>query len=247
MLENKLKLNTDKTEALLKSKPTSCLLDAIPTSLLLKCIDDLLPTLTNIISFSSSSGTFSLTFRSAAVKPLLKKASLDANKLKTFRPVSDLSFVSKITEKIVLQQLLVYRTKHNLFCPSRSAGRPHRGTKTALFKIANDILLARDSGIVSLLTLLYLSAVLDTLDHCILLNRPQNIYWHPCYVLSWFSSYLTKRTQSVIVDDNVSQVSSISHGVPQGSVLGPILFILYRKPLSDLIQCHSIESQSLCG
>ena len=62
--------------------------------------------------------------------------------------------------------------------------------------------------------------------------------------LSWFSSYLTHRTQSVIVNDHILQVSSLSYGVSQGSVLGPILFILYTKPLSDLIQCHSIESQS---
>ena len=62
--------------------------------------------------------------------------------------------------------------------------------------------------------------------------------------LSWFPSYLTNRTQSVIIDDHVLQVSSLSYGVPQGSVLGPNLFILYTKPLSDLIQCHSIESQS---
>ena len=61
---------------------------------------------------------------------------------------------------------------------------------------------------------------------------------------SWFSTYLTNRTQSVIVNDHISQVSRLSYGVPQGSVLGPILFILYTKPLSDLIQCHSIESQS---
>ena len=59
-----------------------------------------------------------------------------------------------------------------------------------------------------------------------------------------FSSYLTNRTQSVIVDDHISQVSSLSYGVPQGFVLGPILFVVYTKPLSDLIQCHSTESQS---
>ena len=62
--------------------------------------------------------------------------------------------------------------------------------------------------------------------------------------LSLFSSYLTNRTQSVIVDDPVSQVSSLTYGVPQASVLGPNLFILNTKPLFDLIQCHSIESQS---
>ncbi|WP_374210557.1 reverse transcriptase domain-containing protein, partial [Thiolapillus sp.] len=89
-----------------------------------------------------------------------------------------------------------------------------------------------------------LSAAFDTIDHCILLDRLQHMYGISGTALSWFSSYLTNRTQSVIVNDHISQVSSLSYGVPQGSVLGPILFILYTKPLSDLIQCHSIESQS---
>ena len=108
-----------------------------------------------------------------------------------------------------------------------------------LLKITNDVLLALDSGSVSLLTLLDLSAAFDAVDHCILLDRLQHMSG-----ISWFSSYLTDRTQSIIVDDHVPQVSSLSYGVPQGSVSGPILFILYTKPLSDLIQCHSIESQS---
>ena len=89
-----------------------------------------------------------------------------------------------------------------------------------------------------------LSAAFDTIDHCILLDRLQHMYGISGTALSCFSSYLTNRAQSVIVDDHVSQVSSFSYGVPQGSVLGPVLFILDTRPLSDLIQCHSIESQS---
>ena len=104
------------------------------------------------------------TFRSAVVKPLLKKASLDPNNWKNFRPVSNLSFMSKITEKVVLQQQLAYLTEHKLICPSQSAYRSHLNTETALLKITNDILLALDSGNVSLLTLLGLSAVFDTID-----------------------------------------------------------------------------------
>ena len=78
----------------------------------------------------------------------------------------------------------------------------------------------------------------------IILNRVQHMYGISGTALSWFSSYLTNRTQSVIVDDHISQVSSLSYGVPRSFVLGLILFILYTKPLSDLIKCHSIESQS---
>ena len=160
---------------ILKPKPTSCSLDPLPTSLL-EFIDDLLPSLRNIINFSLSSGTFPSTFRSAVVKPLPTKASLDPNHLKNFRPVSNLSFMSKITEKVVLLQLLAYLIEHKLICPSQSAYHPHNSSEAALLKITNDILLALDSGNVSLLTLLDLSAAFDTIDHCILLDRLQHMY-----------------------------------------------------------------------
>ena len=84
--------------------------------------------------------------------------------------------MSKVTEKVVLQHLLAYLTEHKLICPSQSACRPHHSTETALLKITNDILLALDSGNVSLLTLLDLSAAFDTVDHCILLDRLQHMY-----------------------------------------------------------------------
>ena len=178
---------------IVKSKPTSCSLDHLPTSLL-KFLDDLLLTLTNIINSSLLSGTFPSTFTTAVVKPLLKKASLDSNNLKNFHPVSNLSSVSKITQKIVLQQLLAYLMEHNLICLSQSAYRPHHSTETALLKVTNDILLGLGSGNVSLLTLLDLSAAFDTTDHCILLNRFQHMYGISGTALSWLSSYLTNRT-----------------------------------------------------
>ena len=138
--------------------------------------------------------------------------------------------MSKVTEK-VLQQLLACLTEHNLICPSQSTHHPHRSTETALLRITNDILFALDSGNVSLLTFLDLSAAFSTVDHYILLNRLQHMYGISGTALSWFSSYLTNTTQSVTVDDHISHVSRLSYGVPQGSVLGPILFILYTKPL----------------
>ena len=113
--------------------------------------------------------------------------------------------MSKCTEKVVLQQLLAYLPEHKLICPSQSAYRPHYSTETALLKITNDILLALDSGYVSLLTLLDLSAAFDRIDHCILLNRLQHMCDIFCTALPWFSSYLTNRKQPVIVDEYVLQ------------------------------------------
>ena len=156
---------------MLKSKPTSCTLDPLPTPLLLEFLDELLPTLTCIVNASLQSGSFPLVFKTAVVKPLLKKASLDPNTLKSYRPVSNLSFLSKVIERVVLQQLLMYLNEHHLISPSQSAYRSHHSTETALLKVTNDILLSLDSGHASFLILLDLSAAFDTIDHRILTNR----------------------------------------------------------------------------
>ena len=96
--------------------------------------------------------------------------------MKSFQPVSHLSFMSKIAEKFVLQQLLAYLTEHNLICPSRSAHRFHHSIETAVLTVTNDVLRALDSSNVSLLTLLDLSAAFDTIGHCMLLSRLQHMY-----------------------------------------------------------------------
>ena len=108
----------------------------------------------------------------------------------------------------------------------------------------NDILRALDDGNISVLTLLDFSAAFDTIDHKILLDRLENLYGISGTALSWFKSYLTGRTQMVTIDNNSSKPSILCFGVPQGSVLGPVLFILYTKPLSNLNEHHSISSQS---
>ena len=91
----------------------------------------------------------------------------------------------------------------------------------------------------SVLALLYLSAAFDTLDHAILLRRLESTFGISGVALSWFESYLSDRTQSVVVDGLMSTPIPLVFGVPQGSVLGPVLFILYSQPLSDVIACHS--------
>ena len=97
-----------------------------------------------------------------------------------------------------------------------------------------EILRALDHGNISVLTLLDLSAAFDTTDHNILLDRLEDLYGISGTALSWFKSYLTGRTQMVTIDNNYSKPSILCFGVLQGSVLGPVLFILHTKPLLNL-------------
>jgi len=236
--------DSDLKTLILKSKPTTCPLDPIPTPLLLEYIDVLLPTLTRIVNDSLATGIFPSLFKNAVVKPLLKKPSLDPNVLKNYRPVSNLSFLSKVMEKVVLKQLLSYLNSHDLISHTQSAYRPVHSTETALIKVTNDILDGLDGGDESVLTLLDLSAAFDTIDHTTLLKRLSTLYGISGPALAWFESYLCGRTQAVLVAGQMSPLVPLSFGVPQGSVLGPILFIMYTKPLSSLIQTHSVSNQS---
>jgi hypothetical protein len=234
----------DVRKIIVKSKPTTCSLDPIPTSLFLDCLDILLPTVTHIVNQSLLSATFPTLCKTAIIKPLLKKANLDQNILKNYRPVSNLSFISKLIEKIVLKQLFEYLNGHGLLSPNQSAYRPSHSTETALLKVTNDLLVALDNGDVSVLALLDLSAAFDTVDHEILLKTLKFHFGISGAVLSWIQSYLSNRTQVVSINDCTSDPVDLVFGVPQGSVLGPVLFVMYTKPLLTLIDRHTISNQS---
>ena len=169
-----------------------------------------------------------------------KKPSLDPNELKNFLPIANLPFISIIIEKLVLVQISRHLSANNLLNQFQSAYRPGHSTETSLLTIVNDLLLSLDDGKIYLLASLDLSAAFDTIDHAILLHRLQHDFGLSGTVLDWFSSYLSGRIQSVSVHSHTSVPASVSCGVPQGSVLGPIIFILYTTPLSAVIERHSI-------
>ena len=104
----------------------------------------------------------------------------------------------------------------------------------------NDLLCSLDHGNMSVLTLLDLSVAFDTIDHTILLQRLEHVFGIHDIALHWFSSYLTNRIQTVTVNKGSSSLVTISCRVPQGSVLGPVLFVLYTAPLSDVMDSHSV-------
>ena len=152
----------------------SCELDPIPTTLLYESLDILLPTITNI-NTSLTTGIVPPDLKTAIVKPLLKKPSLDRNLLKNYRPISNLPFLSKILEKVVLHKLLSHLQENNLSNPFQSAYRAGCSTETVLLRIVKDILSALDNDNISVLLLLDLSAAFDTLDHQILLSRLNSV------------------------------------------------------------------------
>ena len=226
---------------ILKSSPTkSCDLDPIPTSLVKDCADILITPITNIINYSLKEGSFPNFFKIAYVTPLLKKPSLDRNLLKNYRPVSNLSFISKLIEKAGANQLNSYINKEGLSNLNESAYKRLHSTETALLKIQNDIATSMDLGKAVALTLLDLSAAFDTIDHAILFNCLRDWFGGDGTVLMWIKSYLTYRRQKVKLGNSFSDAFSLPYGVPQGSVLGPLLFPLYTNPLSHIISSFNV-------
>ena len=222
------------------SPPKSCCLDPIPTPFLVIHLEHLIEPITAMINQSLLFGIVPVSFKHAVVLPLLKKPNLSPEELSNFRPVSNLPFLSKVLEKVVLLQLKKHLTKNNLLDNFQSAYREFHNTETALLKVQNDLICAADKGHTSILALLDLSAAFDTIDHSILLERLSKTFGLSGVVLKWFSSYVSGRTQCIMINNQTSPVFDLNYGVPQGSVLGPVLYTIYTKPLGTLIQSFDL-------
>ena len=199
------------------------------------------PFITKIVNISIRQAYVPTVLKKAVINPLIKKLTLDSQIYKNFRPVSNLCFLSKVIEKVIAMQLIDYIYINKLQLKLQSAYKKYHSTETAILKVSNDILSAIDNKKCVILILLDLSAAFDTIDHDKLLNHLTVNYGIEGMALKWLRSYLTERTQTVKIKDVKSREHTLKCGVPQGSVLGPLLFTMYTSSLGELIQRHGIK------
>ena len=177
----------------------------------------------------------------AALSTSMKKPDADLKQFSNFHPISNLTLVSKIIEKAVAEQLNDHVKTFHLDEMYQSAFKVLHSTETALLKVQNDILGAVDDNKSVILLLLNLSSAFDMVDHLILLSRLSLRFGIKGNALACFDSYLKSRKQFVQIEDCYSSQRCLAHEVPQGSVLGPLLYLLYTSLIADIINLHSLQ------
>ena len=234
-------VSPDEVEKLLSDTATKqCELDSVPVRLLKTLRHVFAPILALLINISLSQATLPEAHKHAIIRPRLKKPGLDPSDPANYRPISNLSFVSKLIERVVHRQLLKYVEMHNLLPPTQSGFRRYHSTETAVVKVYNDIVLALDAGLITALLLLDFSAAFDCVDHTILLKILHSQFGITSAALLWFFSFLSSRSHKVRLGAYTSRTYNILFGVPQGSILGPLLFILYTSNIVNIASRHGI-------
>jgi len=157
----------------------------------------MLPFITRIINASLRQKRLPDTQKHAIVTPLLKKPGLDVNDMANYRWISNLTFLSKVIERIIAQQLNDYLAANNLLTGKQSAYKRFHSTETTMLQVLSDTLMSADAQKVTLLSLLDLSAAFDCVDHPLLLLRLQHNFGLTGQVLQWLTSLLS-RTQQIV-------------------------------------------------
>ena len=193
------------------------------------------PVIANMCNASFDQRSLPTSQKKAITVPLLKKPTLDSSDLNSFRPISNLSFVSKIVERVADTRFVEHVEKHSLFPIFQSAYRVNYSTETALVRLHNDMLRVIDSGEVGGLVLLDMSSAFDTVDHQVMIDVLRRRFDVRDAALDWFQSYFSDRTQVVAIGSSLSCERSVTTGVPQGSAFGPRSYVAYSEDVVDVL------------
>jgi hypothetical protein len=221
---------------------SSAAADPIPKSVFKDCAGVIAPFIAHPFDITIATGHFPATHKTAYLMPIFKKAGkLDVEDVRSYRPISNLTVVSMVMERLFARMLSDFISAANLLPSPHAVGiSALHSTETAILKVLSDLLFAVDRGDIAVPALLDLSAAIDTVDLKILLRRMEVTSGITGATLCWLRSYLTGRHLFVHLGIDSSEVVRLLSGVPQWSVLGPILFILYVADLIQIIQSMNL-------
>ena len=232
--------NTAEIASILANTDKTCTLDSLPTKQLNDKIDSVVPIVTCITNASLVNAVMPGLLKQAIVRPLLKKPSLDKDTLNIYRPVSNLSHLSKINDKVLARRIICHISDQRMQDCFQSAYRKNHSTETALLCVTNAMKVAMDNRQRTTLVLIDFCPAFDTINHKILIKRLRLRYDIVDKALGWLQSYLQNRTRRVVIHDASSNTTCLTSGVLQGSVFGSLLFSLYVQPIGDMLRAHGL-------
>ena len=219
-------------------------LDQIDTSVIKLIKAEILPAVTHIVNFSITTGKFPSVWKRTKIVPLHKKD--DRLDPKNYRPVAIVPILSKILERVVFNQMIEYLNENHLLHPNHHAYRAQHNTTTALVQMYDSWLQSVESGQLAGVCLLDMSAAFNVVDHELLLQK-LSLYGLDDNILCWINSYLSDRSQCVIIEGSLSKLLPVNSGVPQGSILGPLFYTLFTNELPEVIHDQLLQQPHQAG